>query len=133
LQCRQVRNPPPAEALPRQQSDFDLGLIEPASMLGSVVHGEAVPDFLTELVTEQVSEGLAAMDVQIVHNQVNRSDAPVLQCDLESDFGELKCRSVWSGKRKMASSLRLYSAEDVGGAAALVLIILSGLASRFGR
>ena len=40
------------EALPREDPDFDLRLIEPASVSGRVVHGEAVPDFAADFGAE---------------------------------------------------------------------------------
>ena len=43
LQLGQIRNPPPAQTLPRVRAQFDLRLIEPASVLGSVM------DELTDL------------------------------------------------------------------------------------
>ena len=45
----QLRNAPYTEALSRRQADFDLGLVEPASMSGRVVHGEPIPDFAASL------------------------------------------------------------------------------------
>lgn len=76
LQCRQIRDSPSPETLPREQSDFDLSLIEPASVSRRVVYREAVPDLIADLLTEQFGQRLAAVDVEIVHNQVNSAGGP---------------------------------------------------------
>src|ERR1035441_9762409 len=39
-----IRDPSGAEALTREQPDFDFRSIEPASVLGRVMHRETVPD-----------------------------------------------------------------------------------------
>ena len=48
-QSFQIRDPSGAEALTSEQTDFDFRLIEPASVLGRVMHREAVPDLTAEL------------------------------------------------------------------------------------
>jgi len=44
---------------------------EPAPMLGRVMNGESVPDLAADLRAEQVRQRLAAMDVQVVHHEVD--------------------------------------------------------------
>ena len=63
---REVRDAPGPQALPREHPDLDFRLVEPASMRGSVVNGEGVPDVRAELDSVEIRQGLAAMDVQVV-------------------------------------------------------------------
>src|SRR6266852_8530899 len=42
-ECRQIGDSSFAEALPGKQADLDFCLVEPASVFGRVVHGEAIP------------------------------------------------------------------------------------------
>jgi hypothetical protein len=44
LECLQIGYASFAETLTGKQADFDLGLIQPASMRGRVVYCEAIPD-----------------------------------------------------------------------------------------
>jgi hypothetical protein len=48
-QSLEVRDSSGAEALPREDADFDFSLIEPASVSRRVVNGEPVPDFAADL------------------------------------------------------------------------------------
>jgi hypothetical protein len=52
--------------LPREDANFDLRLIEPTAVHWCVVDGEAVPDLTADLITQQVRQGFAAMDVEVV-------------------------------------------------------------------
>ena len=60
----QIGNSSGAEALPGEDADFDLRLIEPTSVSGCVVNRESAPDFAADLLAEQVGERLAAMDIR---------------------------------------------------------------------
>jgi hypothetical protein len=42
--------------LSRKETDFDLGLVEPAFISGRIVHGEPIPDFGASLIAEHVSD-----------------------------------------------------------------------------
>ena len=52
----QVRDPPSAEALPREEADFDFRLVEPTSVFRGEVNREAVPNLAAHLPTESVRE-----------------------------------------------------------------------------
>ena len=71
LECGQIRDAPPAQALASEQADFEFRLIEPTAMLGSVVDSEAIPDSGSELRTEVIGERFPAMNVEIVDNHVD--------------------------------------------------------------
>src|SRR6266542_4119525 len=70
-QLGERRNAVAAEALTRPEADLDLGGIEPASVLGRVVHGEASPEPAPVQCTEGVGERLLAVGVQVVHHEVD--------------------------------------------------------------
>lgn len=52
---------------------------------------------------------------------------------LEGQLGELEAGTIRCGEGEVTTSLGLNRAEEVGGAATLVLVVLSCLASRFGQ
>jgi hypothetical protein len=54
------------EVLPREDANFYLGLIEPTAVHWCLVDGEAAPDLTADLITPQVHQGFAAMDVEVV-------------------------------------------------------------------
>ena len=60
------------EILPREDSDFDLRLIKPASVSGRVMDGKTISDFCGHFRVEDVRQRLAAVDVEVVHYQVDR-------------------------------------------------------------
>ena len=103
------------------------------SVSGRVVHGEAVPDFSADLVVEQISQGLAAMDVEVVQNKVDRLGCRVLERQFEDHSGELESGAVRRGEGEVTASLRLHGAENVCGAPTLIFIVFSCLATRFGE
>ena len=75
----QVRDSSGTEALPREDADFDFRLIEPTAVSGGVVNCEPVPDLTAELRTVEIGERLSAMDVQVVHYQVDGLSLRVLK------------------------------------------------------
>jgi hypothetical protein len=80
------------------------------------VHREAVPDLSTDLLTEQIGKRLAAMDVEVIHYQVDGPGSGILERKLEADFGEFGAGAIRRGEGEVATGLRFHGAEDVGGA-----------------
>src|SRR2546421_685324 len=64
------RDAPLPEALARDEARFELGGIEPARVLGRVVHDETLPEPPPLKVSEQGVERGAGVDVEIVHDEV---------------------------------------------------------------
>jgi hypothetical protein len=54
------------QALPREDPDFDLCLIQPTAVSGRVMDGEAIPDFGGHFRSKDICQRFAAMDVQVV-------------------------------------------------------------------
>ena len=97
------------------------------------MHGETAPDFSADFAAEQVGQGLAAVDIEVIQYQMDSRGQRVLKSELEGHFGELEARTIRRGEGEVPTSLRLDRTEEVGGAATLVLVVLPGLSSGFGR
>ena len=65
-QDAQGGNSAPAQALPGKQADFDLRLVQPATLLGRVMNGEAIPDSTAPLLSQIVGERLPTVNVEII-------------------------------------------------------------------
>ena len=94
--------------------------------------GEAIPDFCGHFRAEEIRQGLPAMDVEVVHYQVDGFRFRVLHGQLADHLGELESRAIRGGKGEMPAGFRFYGAENIGGTAALVLIVPPRFASRLG-
>ena len=57
--------------------------------------GEAIPDFRGHFRAEDIRQRLAAMDVEIVHHQVDRFRFRVYHFQGDGDLSELKTRTIW--------------------------------------
>ena len=55
-QCRQGSDSAPSQALPTEQTHFDLRLIEPTAVLGRVMNGEALPQQAAQLFSVALRE-----------------------------------------------------------------------------
>jgi hypothetical protein len=59
------------QTLPGEDPDFDLRLIEPTSVSRRVMDRESLPDFRSHFGAVDIGQRLPAMDVEVVHYQVN--------------------------------------------------------------
>jgi hypothetical protein len=66
-----IPDPTLAQALPRKQTDGDLGLVQPTAMFGCVVYGKAFPQPVSRLLAKAFDYRLAGMRVQIVQHQMD--------------------------------------------------------------
>ena len=73
------------------------------------------------------------MDIQVVHHQMNGLGFRILNGQLECHLGEFKPRTVRRGKGEVPTCFGLYCAEDIGRAAALILVITPSFTPRHGR
>src|SRR5260370_1452948 len=92
-QSFEIREPPTPQALPREDPDFDLCLIEPTSVSGRVMDGESIPDFCGHFRPEDILQRLPAMDVEVVHYQVDRFRFRVCHRQGDGNLSELKTRT----------------------------------------
>jgi hypothetical protein len=72
------------------------------------------------------------VDVEVIHDQVDGLGLGVLQRQFTGDSRELEGGTVGCREREMAARLRLYGAENIGRAAAFVLVVAPRFAPRFG-
>ena len=59
-------------------------------MGGCIVHGEVVPDFSADLVTEKVSQGFAPVDVEVIQDQVDGSGCRIAKGEFEGHSGKTR-------------------------------------------
>ena len=64
----QFRNAAGAQALPGEEAELDFGLVEPTPMFGCVMDLQAAPDVAAFFAAEVIGEGLATVNVEIVHH-----------------------------------------------------------------
>jgi hypothetical protein len=74
--------------------------------------------------------GLAAVDVEVVQDQVDGRGSLVLKSQFKSNFGELESGAVRRGEGEVTAGFRFHRAENVGGATALVFVVLSCFTTR---
>jgi hypothetical protein len=91
--------------LPREDPDFDLRLIEPASMGRRVMDGETVPDFSSHFRPEHICQRLLGVDIQIIHDQVNRFGCRVSQRQMDRYLDKLKARPIRCGEGEVTTCL----------------------------
>ena len=70
-QTGSISDPALAQALPGEQADCDLGLVQPAAVFRGVVHREPVPQPASRLFAKALHHGLASMRTQIVQDQMD--------------------------------------------------------------
>jgi len=103
-----------AEALPAEETDFDLGLVEPASVLRGVVDREPAPQSASVTLAEPVRRRLAGVGREVVEHQVDGTRRTM--------FGSAQFKSdVWVGNQLAA----------VGEAVRMRSYSLQGKESRF--
>lgn len=90
LQVLQGWNSALSEALAAEQADFDLGLVQPAAVLRSVMRCEPVPDPTADLLSEGIRERLAGVRTQVIHDQMDGLRFGILGGDLHQEVGELR-------------------------------------------
>ena len=125
-QVAERRDSSRTQALPGEEADFDLCLIEPASVCRRVVDGEPVPQPASRLLAEPLHHRLAGVRTQIVHDQMGRVGPRIVFRNLQQIVGKLGRGAVRSRSAKVPSRLRLHPAKRVGRAASLVLAIAPG-------
>jgi hypothetical protein len=65
-QSTPIPNPASAQALPGEQADRDLRLVQPATVLGGVVHSEPIPQPIAGLGTKALDDRFAGVRAQVI-------------------------------------------------------------------
>ena len=122
-QRNDVPDPAFSQALAAEQADLNFGLIEPASMLGSVMHSESFPEPSARFFAKSVYQRFTGVGAQVVHDQMDRIGGGVMLGNLQEEVGEFRRRTRGRHLGEMNTRLGLNAAENVGRSAAQVLII----------
>ena len=122
-QHHDVPDPTFPQALAAEQADFDLGLIEPASMPGRAMHRESFPEPSARFFAKSVYQRFTGEGTQVVQHQMDGIGGGVMLGNLQQEIGELGRRARGRHLGEMNPRLGLNAAEDVGCSAAQVLII----------
>src|SRR5271157_2250324 len=135
LFAKGAKSPDPAlaQALPGEQADLDLRLIQPTAMLGRVVNREAIPQPASGLVAKPFYQRLPRMRAEVVHHQVKGVGLGIAGGDPEKIIGKLGRRASRSDAGEVPARLRLHAAEHIGSATTLILIIPFGYPAGFHR
>ncbi len=89
-----------------------------------MVYRESVPDFRGHFGAVDIAQGLLAMNIEVVHYQMNGLRVRILQRQGDGKLSELKGRTVGCRKGEMSSCFRLYDAKkNVGSPVTLVFVI----------
>lgn len=91
---------------------------------------EAVPNPVAGSFAVVVSQGFAAVNVEVIDDQMNRGGIWVSLDQVAGDGRELGGGTIRGSEGKVLAGLRLHGAEDIGSAATLVFTVLSRLPSR---
>jgi len=128
-----IPNPALAQALPGEQTDDDLRLVQPAVMLGGVVHGESIPQPVAGLSTKTLDYGLARVRTQIVQHQMDGIGLRINRSDVQQVIGKLGRGAVVRHLGEMPPRLGRDAAENVSRSAAPIFGIPAGYPSRLHR
>jgi hypothetical protein len=99
--------------LARPETGFDLRRVQPAAMLGRVVQREARPQGRAPLGAEDADHRPPAVQVQIVHNQMNRLRRPIPPREPLQRLDEARRRPIRARVRQVPPPLRLDDAVDI--------------------
>ena len=73
------------------------------------------------------------MDIEVIHDQMNGSSKWIGGDQIPNHLGKLKGGAIRRGAGEVSSGLGFHDGEDVGGAAALVLVVTFGDVAELGR
>src|SRR5437016_2228155 len=125
-----ISDPALTEALPRKQTDRDLGLVQPTAVLGGVMHRKPIPQPVPGLLAKAFHHRLVGMRTQIVQHQMDGVRLWVADRTLEQVVGKLGRRAMGRHLGEVLPRFRFHSAEHVGGAATLVFAVAPRDSSR---
>src|SRR5215472_927125 len=118
-----ISDPALAHALAREQTDRNLRLIQPTSMLGRVVDRESTPQPTPGFLAEPFYHRLAGMRTQIVQDQMNDVGLWIADGEVQQVVGKFRRGAVARHFRKVSPGFRFDPTEHVGRTTALVLTI----------
>jgi len=130
---RSISDPALAQALPREQTDRDLGLVQPTAVFGRVVQGKPIPQPSSRFLAEPFHDRFAGVRVQVVQHQMDGIGLGIANRDVQQVVGERGRGTVGRHLGKVSPHFRLHAAEHIGGTATPVFAIPSRDLSRLHR
>jgi hypothetical protein len=88
-QGEDIPDPAFSEALAAEETNLDLGLVEPTSMLWGVVDSKAFPQPAPVLFAESLHQRFAGMGAQVIHDQMNGVGSWIVLGDAQQKIGKL--------------------------------------------
>ena len=102
-------------------------------MIWRVMDGESSPYLPAHFFAKGIGQGLPAMDVQVIHDKVDRLSLWICHGQFHGALGELDRGTILRWKAKVSSRFGLYRQENIGCSATNVLAVLTRFAPRFCR
>ena len=115
-----------AEALAGKKSYYQFSWIEPASVFRRVVDREAIPQRDTFFQAEVRGERFLAVNVEVIHNPMDRACPWIAARDLGDQLGKLRSATVGRREGEVPPSPRLHGAKHIRSALPLVLAVALG-------
>src|SRR5487761_1079118 len=95
--------------------------------------GESIPESAALPLAEVSDQRLAAVDIQVIHHEVDGVGLRVVLYDALHQIGKLVTGTIRCRRGEVAAGLWLHGAEYVGRASPFILIVLLGRFPWFGR
>jgi len=102
-------------------------------MLGSVMDLQPIPMIAALLLAVVADQLLAAVDIEVIHDEVDLPGEGVLLDDVPHQASELGGATVGCRRGEMPTGLRLHNGKHVRRTAAFILVVLLGRLAWFGR
>src|SRR5215469_11477099 len=124
-QRNSISDPAFAQALSREQTDCDFGLVQPAAVARRVVQRKSTPQPTSPFFAEALHYCFAGMRTQIVQHQVNGVGFGIASGDIQQVVCEVGRGAMCRDFGEVSSGFRLHPTEHVGSAATTIFAIPS--------
>src|SRR6516164_2373761 len=124
-QRNSISDPAFAQALSREQTDCDFGLVQPAAVARRVVQRKSTPQPTSPFFAEPLHYRFAGMRTQIVQHQVNGVGFGIASGDIQQVVCEVGRGAMSRDFGEVSSGFRLHPTEHFGSAATTIFAIPS--------
>src|SRR5260370_22834611 len=122
------------QALSREDADFDLGHVQPASVLGRVVKLDTAQQTLCGADTEHFLKAAAKVGAEVVHHQMHPASGTVDVLEqMTGKAHEVRLGASLGHEHAAPSSLGFDRDKQIAGALAPVLVVLAHRTTRAHR
>jgi hypothetical protein len=94
-------------------------------MFRGIVNGQSVPKPSACLFPEAINQRFSAVDIKVVHDEMNDPGVGITVHDVFYDMGELNSGPVTGGRCEVPTTLRFYYPKYIGCATPFVLVVRS--------